>query len=147
MVITVYIYIPCCVVSIYSPPCISSQGLTQVEEMLISVVLPIMSLYRLPHGQFAYSRHVSHVMYITPPRLTCTYIYLHSLYMYTTSLFIITIPCYIHYFQLNTQLRTYAALAQARPTMSCSLLVVCLQGQCVCVHVACMHVACMHTQI
>ena len=27
------------------------QGLTQVEEMLISVVLPIMSLYRLPHGE------------------------------------------------------------------------------------------------
>jgi len=44
----------------------------------------------------------SHVMYITPPRLTCTYIYLHSLYTYTTSLLIITIPCYIHYFQHTT---------------------------------------------
>ena len=33
-------------------------GLTQVEEMLISGVLPIMSLYRLPHGQYAYSGHV-----------------------------------------------------------------------------------------
>ena len=43
---------------IYSMPCISSQGLTQVEEMLISVVLPIMSLYQLPHGQFAYNGHV-----------------------------------------------------------------------------------------
>ena len=27
------------------------QGLTQVEEMLISAVLPITSLYRLPHGE------------------------------------------------------------------------------------------------
>ena len=26
--------------------------------MLISVVLPIMSLYRLPHGQYVYSGHV-----------------------------------------------------------------------------------------
>ena len=26
--------------------------------MLISVVLPIISLYRLPHGQYAYSGHV-----------------------------------------------------------------------------------------
>ena len=34
------------------------QGLTQVEEMLISAVLPIMSLYKLPHGQYAYSGHV-----------------------------------------------------------------------------------------
>ena len=36
----------------------SMQGLTQVEEMLISAVLPIMSLYRLPHGQYGYSGHV-----------------------------------------------------------------------------------------
>ena len=34
------------------------QGLTQVEEMLISAVLPIMSLYKLPHGQYGYSGHV-----------------------------------------------------------------------------------------
>ena len=34
------------------------QGLTQVEEMLISAVLPIMTLYRLPHGQYGYSGHV-----------------------------------------------------------------------------------------
>ncbi len=34
------------------------QGLTQVEEMLISAVLPIMSIYLLPHGQFGYSGHV-----------------------------------------------------------------------------------------
>ena len=26
------------------------QGLTQVEEMLVSAVMPIMSIYRLPHG-------------------------------------------------------------------------------------------------
>ena len=31
---------------------------TQVEEMLISGVLPFMSLYRLPHGQYGYSGHV-----------------------------------------------------------------------------------------
>ena len=31
---------------------------TQVEEMLISGVLPVMSLYRLPHGQYGYSGHV-----------------------------------------------------------------------------------------
>ena len=35
-----------------------TQGLTQVDEMLISSVLPIMSLYKLPHGQYAYSGHV-----------------------------------------------------------------------------------------
>ena len=29
-----------------------------MEEKLISAVLPIMSLYRLPHGQYAYSGHV-----------------------------------------------------------------------------------------
>ena len=29
-----------------------------MEEMLISGVLPIMSLYRLPHGQYAYCGHV-----------------------------------------------------------------------------------------
>jgi hypothetical protein len=29
-----------------------------VEEMLISAVLPIMTLYRLPHGQYGYSGHV-----------------------------------------------------------------------------------------
>ena len=34
------------------------QGLTQVEEMLISAVLPIMTLYRLPNGQYGYSGHV-----------------------------------------------------------------------------------------
>ena len=33
-------------------------GLTQVEEMLISSVMPIMSLYHLPHGQFGYSGHI-----------------------------------------------------------------------------------------
>ena len=34
------------------------QGLTQVEEMLISSVMPIMSLYHLPHGQYGYSGHI-----------------------------------------------------------------------------------------
>ena len=34
----------------------SLQGLTQVE-MLISAVLHIMTLYRLPHGQYGYSGH------------------------------------------------------------------------------------------
>ena len=34
------------------------QSLTQVEEMLISSVMPIMSLYHLPHGQFGYSGHI-----------------------------------------------------------------------------------------
>ena len=46
------------IVSKWHPYQISLQGLTQVEEMLISGVLPIMSLYRLPHGQYAYSGHV-----------------------------------------------------------------------------------------
>ena len=31
------------------------QGLTQVEEMLISPVMPIMNVYRLPHDQLSYS--------------------------------------------------------------------------------------------
>ena len=34
------------------------QGLTQVEEMLISAVMPMMCLYRLPLGQYGYSGHV-----------------------------------------------------------------------------------------
>ena len=34
------------------------QGLTQVEEMLISPVMPIMSVYQLPVGQYGYSGHV-----------------------------------------------------------------------------------------
>jgi hypothetical protein len=34
------------------------QNLSQVEEMLISRILPIMSIYRLPHGQYGYSGHV-----------------------------------------------------------------------------------------
>ena len=34
------------------------QGLTQVEEMLISAVMPMMSVYRLPMGQYGYSGHV-----------------------------------------------------------------------------------------
>ena len=34
------------------------QGLTQVEEMLISAVIPIMSVHRLPQGQYGHSGHV-----------------------------------------------------------------------------------------
>ena len=34
------------------------QGLSQVEEMLISAVMPIMTVYRLPHGQLGYNGHV-----------------------------------------------------------------------------------------
>ena len=34
------------------------QGLTQVEEMLVSPVMPIMSVYQLPLGQYGYSGHV-----------------------------------------------------------------------------------------
>ena len=29
-----------------------------MEEMLISAIMPIMSIYRLPHGQYGYSGHV-----------------------------------------------------------------------------------------
>ena len=36
----------------------SMQGLTQVEEMLVSAVMLIMSIYQLPHGQYGYSGHV-----------------------------------------------------------------------------------------
>ena len=34
------------------------KGLSQVEEMLISPVIPLMSIYRLPRGQYGYSGHV-----------------------------------------------------------------------------------------
>ena len=53
-----------------------------------------------------------------------TYTIQHYSYVYPEVPALFTVPCYIHYFQLNTQLRTYAALAQARPTMSCILLVI-----------------------
>ena len=43
---------------IYSTTFTLLQGLTQVEEMLISAIMPIMSIYRLPHGQYGYSGHV-----------------------------------------------------------------------------------------
>ena len=32
--------------------------LTQFEQMLISPVMPMTSVYRLPHGQYGYSGHV-----------------------------------------------------------------------------------------
>ena len=38
--------------------CDDLQGLTQTEEMLISAVMPIMSIYKLPHGQYSCSGHV-----------------------------------------------------------------------------------------
>lgn len=34
------------------------QGLTQVEEMLVSAFMPVMSIYRLPLGQYGYTGHV-----------------------------------------------------------------------------------------
>ena len=37
------------------------QGLTQVEEMLISGVLPITSIYHLPQGQYGYHGHVINI--------------------------------------------------------------------------------------
>ena len=47
-----------CLVHAWCLFCIQLQGLTQVEEMLISAIMPIMSLYRLPLGQYGYSGHV-----------------------------------------------------------------------------------------
>ena len=41
-----------------SPVPVVLQGLTQIEEMLISPILPMMSVYCLPHGQLGYSGHV-----------------------------------------------------------------------------------------
>ncbi len=40
------------------PVPVKLQGLTQVEEMLISAVMPMMMLYRLPHGQYGYRGHI-----------------------------------------------------------------------------------------
>ena len=42
------------------PPAL--QGLTQVEEMLISPEMPMMSVYRLPHGQLGYGGHVINLL-------------------------------------------------------------------------------------
>ena len=44
-----------------------SQDLTQVEEILISAVMPIMSLYRLPQGQYGYTGHVVNLHRMWPP--------------------------------------------------------------------------------
>ena len=38
------------------------QGLTQAAEMLISPVMPIMSVYQLPLGQYGYSGHVTNLL-------------------------------------------------------------------------------------
>ncbi len=40
------------------PVPVELQGLMQVEEMLISRVMPMMTLYRLPHGQYGYRGHI-----------------------------------------------------------------------------------------
>ena len=40
------------------------QGRTQVEEMLISPVMPMMTIYRLPHGQIGYSGHVINLPHV-----------------------------------------------------------------------------------
>lgn len=37
------------------------QGLTQIEEMLICAMMPMMSLYHLPYGQYGYSGHVTNL--------------------------------------------------------------------------------------
>ena len=34
------------------------QDLTQIEELLIAAIVPMISVYRLPHGQYGYSSHV-----------------------------------------------------------------------------------------
>ena len=34
------------------------EGLSQIEEVLISAIVPMMSVYQLPHSQFGYSGHV-----------------------------------------------------------------------------------------
>ncbi len=41
-------------IHIHRPLC----GMTQVEEMLISAVMPIMSIYRQPQDQYGYRGHV-----------------------------------------------------------------------------------------
>ena len=38
------------------------QGLTQIEEMLISTVMPMMSMYHPPFGQYGYSGHVINLL-------------------------------------------------------------------------------------
>ena len=38
------------------------QALTQVEEMLISAMMPLMLVYRLPHGEYCYSGHVINLL-------------------------------------------------------------------------------------
>ncbi len=40
---------------------LSLQGLTQLEEMLISAIVLIMSIYRLSLGQYGFSGHVSNL--------------------------------------------------------------------------------------
>ena len=59
--VSVLLFYTCILQSCYVSSCTvitSPQGLTQAEEMLISAVMPIMTLYRLPQGQYGYSGHV-----------------------------------------------------------------------------------------
>jgi hypothetical protein len=51
------------------------QGLTQVKEILVSAAMPIMSIYRLPHGQYGYS---GHVINLPQPPLPAVY---HAYYL------------------------------------------------------------------
>ena len=55
------------------PVPLALQGLTQVEEMLalISPVMPIMSVYQLPHGHFGYGAHVINLLASLISSLSC----------------------------------------------------------------------------
>ena len=59
-------------------------GVTQVEEMLVSAVLPNMSLYHLPHKQYGYSGHVI----INLPRDVSTFAtkFLHAVYQLSANI-------------------------------------------------------------
>ena len=46
----------CCILAVYQ--LFYLKGLSEVEEMLISPVISLMSIYRLPRGQYRYSGHV-----------------------------------------------------------------------------------------
>lgn len=41
-----------------APPCLYNRLLQGLTQVLVSAVMPIMSIYRLPHGQYGYSGHV-----------------------------------------------------------------------------------------
>ena len=58
---------------------VKKKGLSQAEEMLISRVMPLMSIYRLPHGQHGYKGQVINLpqdiitFAISLPRLPSSY--------------------------------------------------------------------------